>query len=96
MNYFTVMLHLDNNYIADLQNPLWKKKREEILKRDGYKCVNCGCTEHLHINHTQYHFFKTLKHKKEPWDYPSKYLITLCQRCHEEGHKLYKIPMKYV
>ena len=90
------MLHLDNNYIADLQNPLWKKKREEILKRDGYKCLNCGCTEHLHIHHTQYHFFKTLKHKKEPWDYPSKYLITLCQRCHEEGHKLYKIPMKYV
>ena len=90
------MLHLDNNYIADLQNPLWKKKREEILKRDGYKCLNCGCTEHLHIHHTQYHFFKTLKHKKEPWDYPSKYLITLCQRCHEEGHRLYKIPMKYV
>ena len=96
MNYFTIMLHLDNNYIADLQNPLWKKKREEILKRDGYKCLNCGCTEHLHIHHTQYHFFKTLKHKKEPWDYPSKYLITLCQRCHEEGHRLYKIPMKYV
>lgn len=90
------MLHLDNNYLAELQNPLWQKKREQILKRDGYKCRNCGSTEHLHIHHTQYHFYKITGYKKEPWDYDNKYLITLCKTCHEEGHRLYKVPMKYI
>lgn len=90
------MLHLDNNYLGELQHPLWQKKREIILKRDGYRCRNCGATEHLHIHHTQYHFFKTLGYKKEVWDYPNKYLITLCKDCHEEGHRLYKVPMKYI
>lgn len=90
------MLHLDNNYIEELQNPLWKKKREQILRRDKYRCVNCGAQDHLQIHHTQYHYYKIAGYKKSPWDYHSKYLITLCQKCHEEGHRLYKIPMKYI
>jgi len=25
--------------------------RAEVLKRDNYKCINCGATERLHADH---------------------------------------------
>lgn len=31
--------------------PLYKKQKERILSRDGYKCVSCGSDKKLHIDH---------------------------------------------
>lgn len=31
--------------------PLYKKQKERILERDGGRCVKCGATEKLHIDH---------------------------------------------
>ena len=79
-----------------LFNPKWAEKRYRILKRDGFKCRNCGSTEHLVVHHRQYHFNARLNRKCEPWDYDDKYLVTLCESCHRRGHYKYKIPMKNI
>lgn len=62
-------------YSEKLKHPKWQKKRLEILQRDKFKCKLCFDTEtELHIHHSKY--------TKEPWDAPSKDLITYCKHCH--------------
>jgi 5-methylcytosine-specific restriction endonuclease McrA len=78
-------------YLSLLKNPRWFKKRKEILDRDGHKCRNCGATKNLHVHHKQYHYHKSTKTQTLPWDYDDKYLITLCEVCHDLGHKKYTI-----
>ncbi len=79
------------DYHQLLQRPEWKAKRLEILDRDNHVCKNCGSTENLQVHHKQYHFFKNGR-IRNPWEYEGVYLITLCHRCHEAGHKKYIIP----
>jgi hypothetical protein len=31
-----------------------------------------------------------------PWDYTDNLLITLCEKCHQKGHKQYKVPTIYI
>jgi 5-methylcytosine-specific restriction endonuclease McrA len=83
-------------YGASLFDPRWKAKRIEILERDGSKCRICSSKEVLQVHHRQYHFSRTLNAFKEPWDYPDYLMITLCQSCHQKGHRLYKVPTKYI
>jgi hypothetical protein len=67
-------------YQKKLLDPRWQKRRLEILKRDGWKCVNCGETEKsLHVHHKKY------LAGYEPWDTPKKYLETLCGDCHKSA-----------
>lgn len=73
-------------------SPKWRSKREEIIKRDAGKCRNCGSQENLQVHHRQYQYHSKSGFKKDIWDYNSKYLITLCKKCHKAGHKLFKIP----
>ncbi|MHC8949245.1 hypothetical protein [Sphingobacterium hungaricum] len=79
-------------YGAALLDERWKKRRKEILGRDNNQCVNCGAEEKLQVHHRQYHFEIRLRKFKEPWDYPNILMITLCEKCHQRGHQLYKIP----
>ena len=66
-------------YADKLKHPLWQKKRLEIMKRDGFQCKKCGDTESpLHVHHKKY------IDGNDPWEYPNKFLITLCEECHEE------------
>lgn len=65
----------------EINSPEWKSKRIEILKRDGRKCRHCGSKERLHVHHCIYLFGKKL------WEVPNKYLITLCENCHNKVHK---------
>ncbi len=62
----------------------WKRKREAILKRDGYRCVECRrygrMREATHVHHI-----------KELEDYPelalaSGNLESLCSQCHNKKH----------
>ena len=71
----------------------WKDKREIILMRDDRKCRNCGNKQHLQIHHRQYHRNRITGLLKEPWDYLNRYLITLCNKCHEAGTKQFKVPV---
>lgn len=68
-------------YAEQLQQPQWKAKRLEILKRDGFKCVECGTDKRLHVHHKKY-----LK-GKSAWDVPNEYLVTLCEKHHADQHR---------
>lgn len=73
------------NYSETLKDPRWQKKRLSILERDEFKCRECGDTEStLNVHHKKYDF------NKNPWDYNDSNLITLCENCHKEKHKLKK------
>lgn len=70
------------SYAKLIKSPQWQKKRLEILERDGFKCVKCGCEdEALHVHHLYY------KKETMPWDYPDDALITLCEKCHKAAHQ---------
>lgn len=79
------------NYNELLQQPEWKLKRLEVLIRDLRSCRNCGSQSNLHVHHRQYHYLDSGE-KVKPWEYNSKYLITLCSTCHSHGHQEFKVP----
>jgi hypothetical protein len=67
-----------SEYAKKLRDPRWQKKRLEIFTRDEWRCQQCSDTEAtLHVHHRQYVF------GKDPWDYSSDWLVTLCEHCHE-------------
>lgn len=65
-------------YLKKLKDPRWQKKRLEILQRDDWTCQICLDKEStLHVHHRDY-----IKNT-DPWNYPDKFLCTLCETCHE-------------
>jgi 5-methylcytosine-specific restriction endonuclease McrA len=84
------------SYKVALFDPRWKEKRKVILERDEEKCVICKSEESLQVHHRQYHFSKSLNAFREPWEYTDNLLITLCESCHQRGHRLYDVPVKQV
>lgn len=68
-----------SEYSEKLKDPRWQRLRLIIFQRDNYTCRFCGDTiQQQHVHHTQY-----IKHL-EPWEYPERYLITLCCVCHKK------------
>lgn len=68
---------------SEYRTTQWKNVREKILKRDGYKCKECGKSEpevRLSVHHHVYY------PEREIWNYPDEYLITLCRDCHAKIH----------
>jgi len=76
-----------------LRSAPWLEKRKQILKRDRYHCCNCGSSYGLEVHHRQYHFLKRIDDFRKPWSYPDSNFVTLCARCHQVGHKNYKVPV---
>jgi cytochrome c553 len=69
---------MKSKYIEKLKDPRWQKKRLEVLQRDNWACQKCFNNEStLNVHHRRY------LPDREPWDYPSEILITLCDECHE-------------
>ena len=69
---------MKKSYGERMKDPRWQKKRLEVLSRDGWKCVYCGDgTKTLHVHHTYY------VAGRDPWEYPSGGLVSLCEDCHE-------------
>jgi 5-methylcytosine-specific restriction endonuclease McrA len=85
------MTTMRQTYEALLRNDLWLTRRERILARDGHCCVNCTSTLGLVVHHRQYHVDKVTGEYLMPWEYDDRYLVTLCSRCHELGHRRFKI-----
>lgn len=73
-------------------HPKWKAKRAEILERDGHKCVNCSRSDELEVHHRMYVYSVARRKFLNPWEYRNDFLLTLCRRCHQRGHKMYKVP----
>lgn len=55
----------------------WSKK---IKERDGYKCTECGATNHLHSHHIK----SKATHPELKYDMNNG--ITLCYDCHINAH----------
>ena len=71
----------NKNYSELLKDPRWQKKRLEIMQRDNFACALCLDTKStLHVHHKKY-----IKGNM-PWAYEDKYLITLCDKCHQKQH----------
>ena len=65
-------------YSEKLKDPRWQRKRLEIMQRDKFTCQRCYDSETtLHVHHRNYTY------GKEPWEYESNELVTLCSECHE-------------
>lgn len=70
--------------IFDYNSQRWKRKRQQILKRDGYMCQHCkrygkavpATTVH-HIQHVDEH---------PEMAFVDKNLISLCEGCHNKQH----------
>lgn len=76
-----------SEYSEKFKDPRWQKKRLKILERDNFSCWNCDREdETLHVHHCYYD-----KEINNPWEYPDKSLITLCESCHEQEHEYKKI-----
>ncbi len=76
-------------YADKLLDVRWQKKRLYILERDGWACLECGCTDNtLHVHHNKY------ERGKDPWDYPDDVFETLCDPCHKKEHGLIHEPTR--
>jgi len=84
------------SYGAKLFDKRWKDFRKKILDRDSHKCIVCEVDTELQVHHKQYHFSKLSRTFKNPWEYKTKYLITLCKKCHQKGHGKFKVPTKNI
>lgn len=83
------------SYKEHLFNKKWKQKKERILSRDNHRCQICGSTVGLVVHHKQYHVTPTGE-KYLPWMYDDRFLVTLCERCHNKGHREYIVPTKVI
>ena len=68
-------------YSNKLKNPLWQRKRLEIMQRDDFKCCLCHKAENELNVHHQYYTPET-----EPWEYDAECYLTLCKDCHSDVH----------
>ena len=66
------------DYNKYLKSDYWKGIKEQVHKRDDYKCRLCNSEEGLHVHHRTYDFVEIEKLEE---------LITLCKRCHNIFHK---------
>lgn len=69
------------SYFEKLKNPLWQKKRLEVFEKDGWKCSSCGADNKTLVAHHRFYICG-----REPWEYKTEDLSTLCQECHEIWH----------
>lgn len=74
------------NYKEQLADSRWLQKKAEILIRDNYTCQKCGAKSHLNVHHKEY------EKNKLAWEYPNEDLVTLCQSCHENEHRIVPYP----
>jgi 5-methylcytosine-specific restriction endonuclease McrA len=52
--------------------------RQQILRRDGWRCQSCGTMSHLEVHHREFR-----SHSGEDSE---ENLITLCVACHTKAH----------
>jgi hypothetical protein len=73
---------MSKTYSEKLKDPRWQRKRLEVFNAADWKCEACGnAYETLHVHHKKY------KRGKEPWEYESAELASLCETCHTSEHK---------
>ena len=56
----------------------YQSLRQQVLRRDGWKCQSCGTMSNLEIHHKQF--------RSHSGDDSEQNLITLCTACHTTVH----------
>ena len=56
----------------------YEELRQQVLRRDGWKCQACGAMTNLETHHRQF--------RSHSGDDSEENLITLCFSCHAEMH----------
>ena len=61
-----------------LKSEAWKRKRFVVLRRDNWRCVNCGgrATQVHHKKYAKYNIGKE----------PIEWLVSVCKSCHDKQH----------
>ena len=57
----------------------YEKLRQEVLRRDGWRCQSCGAMSNLEVHHQQFR-----SHSGEDSE---QNLVTLCNSCHADLHR---------
>ena len=57
----------------------YERLRQQVLRRDGWRCQLCGTMSNLEVHHKQF--------RSHSGDDSEENLITLCTVCHNETHK---------
>jgi 5-methylcytosine-specific restriction endonuclease McrA len=70
-----------NRKVAALRlNPeLYEQLRNQVLRRDGWRCQSCGTMSNLEVHHK--------KLRSHSGDDSSQNLIALCHKCHASMHR---------
>jgi 5-methylcytosine-specific restriction endonuclease McrA len=57
----------------------YENLRQQVLRRDGWRCQACGAMSNLEVHHRQF--------RSHSGDDSELNLITLCKACHASVHR---------
>jgi 5-methylcytosine-specific restriction endonuclease McrA len=58
---------------------LYEDLRQQVLRRDGWRCQNCGTMSNLEVHHKEF--------RSQAGDDSEENLVTFCARCHADLHE---------
>ena len=70
-------LKSESPYPRKLSDPRFLKVCEDILVRDGSRCISCGTVVNLQVRHV-------VHLGRDPWDYPAELYHVICRKCSDE------------
>jgi 5-methylcytosine-specific restriction protein A len=56
----------------------YERLRQQVLRRDGWRCQACGTMSNLEVHHQQF--------RSHSGDNSERNLVTLCAACHRKAH----------
>ena len=62
-----------------LDPALYERLRQQILRRDGWRCQSCGTMSNLEVHHREF--------RSHSGNDSEENLITLCTSCHARMHR---------
>ena len=78
-------------YAEKLRDPRWQRRRLERLASKAWTCQDCGDqSRELHVHHAFY------EPRRDPWDYPDRALLVLCNGCHISRHMHQKNILEFI
>lgn len=73
--------YLFSDYNLQLEHPLWRIRRDEIVNKYNGKCNSCKSSKSLNVHHKKY------IQDRLAWEYEDDILECLCSTCHKSLHK---------
>jgi len=62
-----------------LEPALYDELRNQVLRRDGWRCQACGTMSNLEVHHKEF--------RSQSGDDSEQNLITVCSACHAKEHR---------